>query len=85
MITETIPFPNPVIPPDVSTSEIMKRIAEPAQPPPRDLWATARSLTNSRWFPLAGGLLGLGALAALVFPLLSSRRERTTWDRLTHW
>jgi hypothetical protein len=66
MIINPPSLPNPVIPPDMPTSDILARLEHSAPHAPRSVFD---ELIHSSWFPFAGALLVLGALAALVFSL----------------
>jgi hypothetical protein len=72
-------LPNPVIPPDMPTSEILARTA-PMTPQPRS--ASIISFLRSRWMPLTGGLLGMGALGAVALTLWKKSPPTTLWGQL---
>lgn len=82
MNTQNSILPNPVIPPDMRTSEILgagESALETAAPQPL---AFMRRIADSPWLQVAGGIVSIAVLAALALPIWKAQEKPSMGRRL---
>lgn len=82
MNTEHSILPNPVIPPDMPTSEIIGAAGSTVETAFRQPLAYVRQFARSPWFQIVGGIASVAVLAALALPMWKAHEKPGLGRRL---